>query len=105
MLAAQQAPIGAKICTTSANRTIGRNLFSRARITSPSEREPNHLESPKSRSGSRVFIPLWPDYPTRPGVGDLTEIDLPKYRLLWGIGRYPQPIVVKSQSFRRLLEF
>ena len=32
MLAAQQAPIGAKICTNSAIRTMGRNFLSRRRI-------------------------------------------------------------------------
>src|ERR1700712_1171987 len=73
MLAAQQAPIGAKICTTNANRTIGRNLFSRARIANPSEAEPNHQGSPKSRSGSRVFIPPAPDYPACAGVRGVAE--------------------------------
>jgi hypothetical protein len=34
MLAAQQAPIGAKICTASAIRTMGRKFFSR-RIAKP----------------------------------------------------------------------
>ena len=35
MPAAQQAAIGARICTTSAIRTIGRNFWSRRRITNP----------------------------------------------------------------------
>ena len=39
MLAAQHAPIGAKICTSRAIRTIGRKFFSRLRITEPSEAE------------------------------------------------------------------
>ena len=39
MLAAQQAPMGAKICTTSAIRTIGRKFFSRLRIANPSGSE------------------------------------------------------------------
>src|SRR5882757_6138230 len=39
MLAAQHAPIGAKICSTRAIRTIGRKFFSRLRIANPSKRE------------------------------------------------------------------
>src|SRR5471030_1204407 len=35
MLAAQHAPIGAKICTARAIRTIGRNFLSRRRIANP----------------------------------------------------------------------
>jgi hypothetical protein len=35
MLAAQHAPIGAKICTARATRTIGRNFLSRRRIANP----------------------------------------------------------------------
>jgi hypothetical protein len=35
MLAAQHAPIGAKICTARTIRTIGRNLLSRRRIANP----------------------------------------------------------------------
>jgi hypothetical protein len=35
MLTAQQAPIGAKICTASATRTMGRKFFSRRRIAKP----------------------------------------------------------------------
>ena len=36
MAAAQHAPIGAKICTTKAIRTMGRKFFSRRRIANPS---------------------------------------------------------------------
>ena len=36
MLAAQHAPIGAKICTTRAIRTTGKKFFSRLRIANPS---------------------------------------------------------------------
>ena len=35
MLAAQHAAIGAKICTTRAIRTIGRNFRNRRRISKP----------------------------------------------------------------------
>ncbi len=35
MLAAQQAPIGAKICTARAIRTMGRNFLNRRRIEKP----------------------------------------------------------------------
>jgi hypothetical protein len=35
MLAAQHAPIGAKICTARAIRTIGRNFRNRRRISEP----------------------------------------------------------------------
>jgi hypothetical protein len=35
MLAAQQAPIGAKICTIRAIKTIGRNFRNRRRINQP----------------------------------------------------------------------
>ena len=36
MLAAQQAPIGARICTASAIRTMGRNFHNRRRIKNTS---------------------------------------------------------------------
>jgi hypothetical protein len=39
MLAAQQAPIGAKICTVRAIRTMGRNLRNRRRIEKPPVRD------------------------------------------------------------------
>src|SRR5437762_3575666 len=39
MLAAQHAPIGAKICTIRAIRTMGRKFFSRRRIAIPSASE------------------------------------------------------------------
>ena len=55
MLAAQHAPIGAKICTTRAIRTIGRKFFSRLRIANPSESQ-LITRSPKSRSGSRLIL-------------------------------------------------
>ena len=55
MVAAQHAPIGAKICTARAIRTIGRKFFSR-RIAHPSASDLNHLWSPKSRSGSRNYV-------------------------------------------------
>src|SRR5919112_1208310 len=55
MVAAQHAPIGAKICTARAIRTIGRKFFSR-RIANPSASDLNHHESPKSRSGSRKYV-------------------------------------------------
>src|SRR5215216_2099542 len=55
MLAAQHAPIGAKICTAKAIRTIGRKFFSR-RIANPSASDLNHHESPKSRSSSRKYV-------------------------------------------------
>jgi len=35
MAAAQHAPIGARICTINAIRTIGRNFFKRRRIRKP----------------------------------------------------------------------
>src|SRR3954462_14730117 len=41
MVAAQHAPIGAKICTARAIRTIGRKFFSR-RIANPSTSDLNH---------------------------------------------------------------
>src|SRR5919197_4491475 len=56
MLAAQHAPMGAKICTTRAIKTIGRKFFSRRRIANPSASDLNHLWSPKSRSGSRNYV-------------------------------------------------
>ena len=55
MLAAQHAPMGAKICTIRAIRTMGRKFFSQ-RIANPSASELNHPESPKSRSGSRNYV-------------------------------------------------
>src|SRR6185312_9003256 len=55
MDAAQHAPIGAKICTARATRTIGRKFFSQ-RIAIPSAPDLNSQESPKSRSGSRNYI-------------------------------------------------
>jgi hypothetical protein len=39
MLAAQHAPMGAKICTTSASRITGKNLFNWRRIANPSASE------------------------------------------------------------------
>ena len=39
MLAAQQAAIGAKICTVKAIRTIGRNFRNRRRIDEPTPTE------------------------------------------------------------------
>ena len=76
MLAAQHAPIGAKICTSRAIRTMGRKFFSRLRITDPSERE---LITPGVRSRDQVpgffFAPRWNfpgpagvRRPTRPGA-------------------------------------
>lgn len=51
-LIAQQAPIGAKICTNRATRTIGRKFFSRRRIAKPIRRGTNHHRPWKSRHRS-----------------------------------------------------
>ena len=54
MLAAQVAPIGAKICTNTAIRTIGRNFPSRRRMIPPFPTSPiNHAESWELSSGSQ----------------------------------------------------
>ena len=56
MLAAQHAPIGAKICTTRAIRTMGRKFFSRLRIANPFVSEPNHPQ----KSEVEVRFPVYP---------------------------------------------
>src|SRR6187431_1317926 len=105
MLAAQHAPIGAKICTARAIRTIGRKFFSR-RIAHPSASDLNHLQSPKSRSGSRNYVAA---LGRKPGekrcVLQHLKGALPRYQASGELEQNPQPPVVNSQSFRRLLEF
>lgn len=53
-LAAQHAPIGAKICTNRATRNTGRNFFSRRRIADPSKGELTTMEA-----GSRDWTPAY----------------------------------------------
>ena len=105
MVAAQHAPIGAKICTARAIRTIGRKFFSR-RIANPSASDLNHQQSPKSRSGSRNYVAASRTKLVenrcilRRGQGAI-----PRYQASGVLQLNPQPSVVNSQSFRRLLEF
>src|SRR5436190_21857368 len=105
MDAAQHAPIGAKICTARAISTIGRKFFSR-RIANPSASDLNHLESPKSRSGSRNDVAA-----SRSKLGEKQCIlrrrqgALPRYQASGALQLNPQPTVANSQSFRRVLEF
>src|SRR6266704_1831065 len=69
MVAAQHAPIGAKICTTRAIRTIGRKFFSRLRIANPSVSELITLrvrsrdQVPVLSSMRRGINPADPGYP------------------------------------------
>ncbi|MEH2501847.1 hypothetical protein V1290_000658 [Bradyrhizobium sp. AZCC 1578] len=106
MLTAQHAPIGAKICTTRAIRTIGRKFFSRRRIANPSASDLNHPWSPKSRSGSWNYVAA-----SRRDAGEKRcvlhhlEGALPRYQAPGELELNPQPSVVNSQSFRRVLEF
>src|SRR5215207_2928458 len=105
MLAAQHAPIGAKICTARAIRTIGRKFFSRRRIAIPSASDLNHHESPKSRSGSRNYVAA-----SRKEPGEKRRVlqhlkgALPQYQASGELQLNPQPSVATSQSFRRVLE-
>ena len=107
MLAAQQAPIGAKICTASANRTMGRKFLSRRRIATPIRR---HLITRRVRSRDQVpctilhaatnsLVSVHSSH--KPARESLTLLPYP--------ARVPtaalQPKLVQSQSFRRLLEF
>src|SRR6266545_4087052 len=105
MVAAQHAPIGAKICTARAIRTIGRKFFSR-RIANPSASDLNHHESPKSRSGSRKYVAaLGKKLGAKRSVLQLLEGTLPRYQASGVLQQNPQLLVATSQSFRRVLEF
>ena len=106
MLAAQHAPIGAKICTARAIRTMGRKFFSR-RIANPSASELNHPESPKSRSGSRNYVAASRSKPgeKRCILAAFGMAPYLEYQASGVLRLNPQPSVANSQSFRRLLEF
>jgi hypothetical protein len=106
MLAAQHAPIGAKICTNRAIRTIGRKFFSRRRIAIPSASDLNHLWSPKSRTGSRNYVAaLGSKAGEKRRVLQLLKGAIPRYQASGELRVNPQPSVANSQSFRRMLEF
>src|SRR5665213_4626138 len=101
--AAQQAAIGAKICTAKANMTIGRNFRNRRRISLPfSIPRSNHQQSPKSRSGSRRYLVGSRELTCHGRCRRLPPHSLQKAliaRAKW------QSNMTKSQSFRGLLEF
>src|SRR3954451_20365470 len=101
MLAAQQAPIGAKICTTSANRTIGRKFLSRLRIANPSGRD---LITLGVRSRDQVPGFSFPSARIGPArvLAATARDGLLRYHLFRSADAVLQPIVVSFQSFRRL---
>src|SRR5436190_24326247 len=77
MVAAQHAPIGAKICTTKAIRTIGRKFFSR-RIANPYTSDLNHQ---RVRSRDQV-----------PGTMlQLQGVSLSKSAAFYAAGKAPYP--------------
>src|SRR6476620_7139585 len=99
MAAAQHAPIGAKICTTRAIRTIGRKFFSR-RIAHPSASDLNHLWSPKSRAGSRNYVAASGRKPGQKRcVLQHLEGTLPRYQVAGELHLNAQLSVAHSQSF------
>src|SRR5258707_15644670 len=97
IVAAQHAPIGAKICTARAIRTIGRKFFSR-RVANPSASDLNHQESPKSRSGSRNYVAA-----SRSKHGEKQCIlsrgrgPVPRYQASGGLHLNPQLSVANAQ--------
>ena len=105
MLAAQHAPIGAKICTISAIRTMGRKFFSR-RIANPSASELNHHESPKSRSGSRNYVAA---SRSKPGekrcILKLSGGTLREYQVSGVLRLNPQPSLQNADHFAECWNF
>ena len=107
MLAAQQAPIGAKICTAKRKQDYGQKILKPPshRNTHPSP--PNHSQSPEVEirfpalsvhAATNSLVGVFE--PQEPGIAAPTP--LPR-----GVFRQAalQPKLAQSQSFRRLLEF
>ena len=110
MPAAQQAAIGAKICTARANRTMGRKFLSRRRIATPIQPSNNHHQSPKSRAGfPDLSRPVAMKYqrPARCIARSAIAMRFRPYPLTpRGFSAdFRQPRWSRSQTFRNLLEF